>query len=55
MANYGWSNEPLDPHNMSYDETCYYIYGIDIDAIKDRKNDTRKNICPPVLDAGRAR
>ena len=26
--------EPLDVNNMSYDETCYHLYGIDLDAKK---------------------
>ena len=26
--------EPLDVNNMSYDETCYHLYGIDLDDKK---------------------
>lgn len=37
-----YSNEPLDPKNMSYDETCYYIYGIDLDDEKYNKDGNKK-------------
>ena len=39
MATLNYSKEyfPEDPKNMSYDETAYYLYGVDIDD-KEKRN-----------------
>lgn len=39
MSNVRMSKDwfPDDPKNMSYDETAYYLYGVDIDDKKDKK------------------
>ena len=35
--NYTTPYFPEDPHNMSYDETAYFIYGIDIDEKREEE------------------
>lgn len=41
MATLNYSNSnhyfPEDPNNMSYEETAYFIYGVDIDEKEEDK------------------
>ena len=41
MATLNYSNSnhyfPEDPNNMSYEETAYFIYGVDIDEKEENK------------------
>lgn len=37
--NYSKGYFPEDPNNMSYEETAYFLYGVDIDNKKEKETD----------------